>query len=89
MEFLFNLIIAHININFNSFHMESIEREVDNEIRLTYTYHLKFGITQLHKYGLAAARVSALPKSVVSRATELCMTLKPSITVRFSIINLS
>lgn len=61
--------------------MESSERMVGNTVRLTYTYRLAHGVTNLEKYGLAAARASAIPKSVVTRASEIINQLIPSVKV--------
>ena len=54
--------------------------------RLQLTHIVRPGVTQASHYGIALARVTSLPRTVLDRAEELSLTMVPSTQVRFQFL---
>ncbi|XP_064091268.1 mutS protein homolog 4-like [Macrobrachium nipponense] len=59
----------------SSYHLEH-EEATDGRLKLTHV--VRPGVTQATHYGIALAKVTAIPRNIVSRAEELAMTMEPA-----------
>lgn len=83
-HFLYLLRLSELypNVTNHYFETEVVDR-LSNDSRLTYTHKLKTGVSHVWNYGIALARSTRLPESIVLLAqklaeTEIAKTVNPS-----------